>query len=108
MAQVGLVVSAFGLSEVSTAQAIGTSQIAANAISTAAQTPPAGLPTDVFAAFAQVAENGQLLPYLDYATPTMGDTMGAALQDLLAGEQPPEAFLTTVQADYAAFLDENG
>ena len=75
---------------------------------TAAQTPPAGLSADVFAAFAQVAENGQLLPYLDYATPTMGDTMGAALQDLLAGELPPEAFLTTVEADYVAFIDENG
>ncbi|OZM83482.1 extracellular solute-binding protein [Pseudonocardia sp. MH-G8] len=75
---------------------------------TAAQTPPAGLSADVFAAFAQVAENGQLLPYLDYATPTMGDTMGAALQDLIAGEQPPEAFLSTVEADYAAFVDANG
>jgi raffinose/stachyose/melibiose transport system substrate-binding protein len=77
-------------------------------VDTAGQTPPAGLSADVFAAFAQVAENGQLLPYLDYATPTMGDTMGAALQDLLAGAQPPEAFLATVEADLAAFLDENG
>jgi raffinose/stachyose/melibiose transport system substrate-binding protein len=75
---------------------------------TASQTPPPGLSEDVFAAFAQVAENGELLPYLDYATPTMGDTMGAALQDLIAGEQPPEAFLSTVEADYAAFVDANG
>jgi raffinose/stachyose/melibiose transport system substrate-binding protein len=75
---------------------------------TASQTPPAGVSADVFAAFAQVAENGELLPYLDYATPTMGDTMGAALQDLIAGEQPPEAFLSTVEADYAAFVDANG
>jgi raffinose/stachyose/melibiose transport system substrate-binding protein len=75
---------------------------------TASQTPPPGLSQDVFAAFAAVADGGQLLPYLDYATPTMGDTMGAALQDLLAGEQPPEAFLTTVEADYVAFIDENG
>jgi raffinose/stachyose/melibiose transport system substrate-binding protein len=74
-------------------------------VDTAAQTPPPGLSQDVFAAFAAVADDGSLLPYLDYATPTMGDTMGAALQDLLAGEQPPEAFLTTVEADYAAFVD---
>jgi raffinose/stachyose/melibiose transport system substrate-binding protein len=74
-------------------------------VDTAAQTPPPGLSQDVFAAFAAVADGGKLLPYLDYATPTMGDTMGAALQDLLAGEQPPEAFLTTVEADYAAFVD---
>lgn len=74
-------------------------------VDTAAQTPPAGLSQDVFAAFAAVADGGQLLPYLDYATPTMGDTMGAALQDLLAGSQPPEAFLSTVEADYAAFVN---
>jgi raffinose/stachyose/melibiose transport system substrate-binding protein len=37
----------------------------------------------------------------------MGDTMGAALQDLLSGAQPPEAVLSTVEADYAAFV-ENG
>ncbi|GAA0898546.1 extracellular solute-binding protein [Pseudonocardia zijingensis] len=77
-------------------------------VDTAAQTPPAGLSQDVFAAFAAVADNGQLLPYLDYATPTMGDTMGAALQDLLAGSQPPDAVLSTVEADYAAFVEKNG
>ncbi|HYH30652.1 MAG TPA: extracellular solute-binding protein [Pseudonocardia sp.] len=77
-------------------------------VDTAAQTPPPGLSQDVFAAFATVKDNGELLPYLDYATPTMADTMGAALQDLIAGEQPPEAFLATVEADYAAFVDENG
>ena len=75
---------------------------------TAQQQPPAGLSQDVFAAFAAVADGGQLLPYLDYATPTMADTMGAALQDLLAGQQTPEQFLATVQADYTAFVDQNG
>lgn len=74
-------------------------------VDTAAQTPPAGLSPDVFAAFATVADDGRLLPYLDYATPTMGDTMGAALQDLLSGAQPPEAVLSTVEADYAAFVN---
>ncbi len=77
-------------------------------VDTAAQTPPAGLSQDVFAAFATVADSGRLLPYLDYATPTMGDTTGAALQDLLAGSQPPDAVLSTVEADYAAFVEKNG
>jgi raffinose/stachyose/melibiose transport system substrate-binding protein len=77
-------------------------------VDTAAHTPPTGLSKDVFAAFAAVAEGGQLLPYLDYATPTMGDTMGAALQDLLSGAQPPEAVLARVEADYAAFVEKNG
>jgi raffinose/stachyose/melibiose transport system substrate-binding protein len=77
-------------------------------VDTAAQTPPAGLSRDVFAAFAAVADGGRLLPYLDYATPTMGDTMGAALQDLISGAQPPEAVLSKVEADYAAFVEKNG
>jgi len=77
-------------------------------VDTGAQTPPPGLSEDVFAAFSAVAEGGQLLPYLDYATPTMGDTMGAALQELIAGTQPPEAVLATVEADYAAFVEQNG
>ncbi len=51
---------------------------------------------------------GSSLPYLDYATPTMADTMGTALQDLLAGQQTPEQFLATVQADYTSFVDQNG
>jgi raffinose/stachyose/melibiose transport system substrate-binding protein len=77
-------------------------------VGTADQQPPAGLSHDVFAAFATVADDGQLLPYLDYATPTMSDTMGAALQDLLGSAQTPEQFLNTVEADYSAFVDENG
>ncbi|WP_219412659.1 extracellular solute-binding protein [Pseudonocardia nigra] len=74
----------------------------------ASQTPPPGLSEDVFAAFATVSQDGELLPYLDYATPTMADTMGAALQDLLAGETTPEQFLQTIQADYAEFVEQNG
>ena len=77
-------------------------------VDTAAQQPPAGLSQDLFGAFAAVADGGQLLPYLDYATPTMSDTMGAALQDLLGGQQTPEQFLAAVQTDYAAFVDSNG
>ncbi|MDQ3578271.1 MAG: sugar ABC transporter substrate-binding protein, partial [Actinomycetota bacterium] len=77
-------------------------------VDTAGQQAPAGLSKDIFGAFASVADGGELLPYLDYATPTMGDTMGAALQDLLAGEQTPEQFLQVVQGDYAKFVEENG
>lgn len=77
-------------------------------VGTAQQTPPAGLSQDAFGVFATVAEKGKLLPYLDYATPTMADTMGAALQDLLAGTQTPEQVVGTVQADYAAFVEKNG
>ncbi|MEJ3654213.1 extracellular solute-binding protein [Actinomycetes bacterium KLBMP 9759] len=77
-------------------------------VGTAEQQPAQQLSKDVFAAFAAVSEGGKLLPYLDYATPTMGDTMGAALQDLLAGAATPEQFVAAVQADYAAFVEKNG
>ncbi|WP_232662085.1 extracellular solute-binding protein [Pseudonocardia sp. TRM90224] len=77
-------------------------------VETAAQQPAQQLSKDVFAAFSAVSDGGELLPYLDYATPTMGDTMGAALQDLLAGVQTPEQFVAAVQADYAAFVEKNG
>ena len=33
-----------------------------------------------------------LLPYLDYATPTMADTLGESLQGLLDGRLSPKAF----------------
>ena len=47
---------------------------------------PDGPQQDVFTAFGTAtAENG-LVPYLDYATPTFYDTLGAALQDLLGRE----------------------
>jgi raffinose/stachyose/melibiose transport system substrate-binding protein len=77
-------------------------------VATAAQMPPTQLSQDLFTAFATVAGQGTLLPYLDYATPTMADTMGAALQDLLAGAKTPEQALAAVQADYAAFAAKNG
>ena len=44
-----------------------------------------------------------LVPYLDWATPTMGDTIGAALQDMLAKQQTPEQAMTTIGEDYDAF-----
>jgi raffinose/stachyose/melibiose transport system substrate-binding protein len=77
-------------------------------VDTAAQQPPDRLSGDLFTAFASVTGQGTLLPYLDYATPTMSDTIGAALQDLLGGAKTPEQFLSAVQADYAAFVAKNG
>ena len=47
------------------------------------------------------------MPYLDYATPTMADTLGAALQDLLAKKATPEQFLDTVEKDYSGFVSSN-
>jgi len=68
--------------------------------------PASGGGKDVYAAYELVTTKGNLLPYLDYATPTFSDTLGAALQDLIAEKQTPEQFTQTLQADYGAFVGE--
>ena len=75
-------------------------------LGSAALAPASGGGKDVYAAYEEVTTNGNLLPYLDYATPTFADTLGAALQDLIAGKQTPAEFTATLQADYGAFVDE--
>ncbi|GAA4888427.1 extracellular solute-binding protein [Tessaracoccus lubricantis] len=70
---------------------------------TAELAPETGVLNDVFQAFATVSRQGTLLPYLDYATPTFGDTAGAAFQELIGGQKDPEAVAATLQADYADF-----
>ena len=68
--------------------------------------PATGAGRDVYAAYEAVTSKGNLLPYLDYATPTFSDTLGAALQDLIAGKQTPEQFTKTLQADYGKFVSK--
>ena len=41
--------------------------------------PTSGAGKDVYAAYELVTTKGSLLPYLDYATPTFSDTLGACL-----------------------------
>ncbi|KAB8189824.1 extracellular solute-binding protein [Nonomuraea phyllanthi] len=75
---------------------------------TAQQSVPAGPQKDVFTAFGTVTSKDGLVPYLDYATPTFADTLGAALQDLLAKKQTPQEFLATLEKDYKTFAESNG
>lgn len=56
---------------------------------------------DLFTAWNQVLASDSLGHYLDWASPTMYDTITAELQRLLAGETDPQAFATAIQADYA-------
>jgi raffinose/stachyose/melibiose transport system substrate-binding protein len=74
---------------------------------TAQQQAPSALGKAVFTAFGTAVEEDALVPYLDYATPTMADTLGAALQDLLAKKATPEQFLDTVEKDYSGFVSSN-
>ncbi|WP_188195995.1 extracellular solute-binding protein [Nonomuraea sp. SYSU D8015] len=75
---------------------------------TGQQKVPAGPQQEVFSAFGTVTAKNGLVPYLDYATPTFADTLGAALQDLLAEKAAPQEFLATLEKDYKTFAESNG
>lgn len=62
-----------------------------------------GVVADVLNVFTTVSKDGEILPYLDYATPTFDQTLGDALQQLMAGTMTPEAFVDALEADYAGF-----
>lgn len=73
------------------------------AFGSSALAPEQALLQDVYAAYETTTQSGQLLPYLDYATPTFGDTIGAALQELIDGRISAEEFLERLESDYADF-----
>ncbi|TMR14715.1 extracellular solute-binding protein [Nonomuraea turkmeniaca] len=75
---------------------------------TGQQSVAKGPQQDVFTAFGTVTAKNGLVPYLDYATPTFADTLGAALQDLLAEKATPQEFLATLEKDYKTFAESNG
>ena len=72
-------------------------------LNTAKYAPESGVLKDVYTSFGTVTNDGVLLPYLDYATPTMGDTLGDSLQGLLDGKLDAKAFTEAMEADYAGF-----
>lgn len=74
---------------------------------TAEQKVAEGLQSDVFEAFGAVVAADGLVPYLDYATPTMYDTIGAALQDLMARKATPQQFLDRLEKDRSEFAEAN-
>ncbi len=75
---------------------------------TAEQKTTGGLQDDVFTGFGDVVAAEGLVPYLDYATPTMYDTIGAALQDLMAKKATPDQFLGRLEKDRSTFAAANG
>ncbi len=66
--------------------------------------PATGVGKEVYAAYELVTTKGHLLPYLDYATPTFSDTLGASLQDLIAAKKTPQEFAAALQKDYGDFI----
>lgn len=65
--------------------------------------PEEPLLQDVYSAFETTSADGRLLPYLDYATPTFGETIGAALQELIDGRITADEFLERLESDYSDF-----
>jgi raffinose/stachyose/melibiose transport system substrate-binding protein len=64
---------------------------------------PAGLDTEVNNAWTKANKQDAVVPYLDWATPTMYDTITAAIQELIGGKKTPSSFAQTVQSDYSKF-----
>ena len=65
-----------------------------------APAPTGGLSVEVSDAWQKLNEADGVIPYLDYTTPTFGDDLGGAIQELLSGKQDPAAFTKDVQADF--------
>jgi raffinose/stachyose/melibiose transport system substrate-binding protein len=55
---------------------------------------------DVLKAWDATYSRDALVPFLDWATPTVGDTLFAAVQELIAGKASPQKVADTVQQDW--------
>jgi raffinose/stachyose/melibiose transport system substrate-binding protein len=65
--------------------------------------PPDPLTAQVAAAWQRLIEDDGLMFFQDWASDTMGSTLGGSLQELIGGRTTPEDFVATVQEDWAAF-----
>ncbi|MDF1487129.1 ABC transporter substrate-binding protein [Tessaracoccus caeni] len=71
---------------------------------TAELAPESGVQNEIYTAFDLVSNNGTLLPYLDYATPSFAATAGQGLQEALGAQRTPEEVLQAFEDDYQAFI----
>ncbi len=65
-----------------------------------ANVPQGTLLGDIVAAYGAINEADAVGHYIDWAGPTMYDTLAAAIQELMAGQITPEEFVGRVQAEY--------
>ena len=61
---------------------------------------------DTVEAWQHINANNLVGHYIDWATPTMEDTLVSELQKMLGGLSTPADFTAAVEADYAKFLQE--
>ncbi len=74
-----------------------------------ATTPDAGAAqSDVLDSWAAANDQGLIVPYLDYATLDSYDLLTAQIQDLLAGDTDPGAFLDALEKEYTSFTGSGG
>jgi raffinose/stachyose/melibiose transport system substrate-binding protein len=74
------------------------------ALQPASAQPATPIARDLSTAWKTASDHDTLIPYLDYATTTFLDTLGGALQEILAGKKTPKEGMQEAQKDYAAFL----
>ncbi|MYU10090.1 extracellular solute-binding protein [Streptomyces sp. SID8361] len=69
-------------------------------------TAPAGNPlfSDDVTIAGQISAEGTSVPYLDWTTPTMLDTINRAMQKTLAGKSTPKAVVDAADKDATAFV----
>ncbi len=60
---------------------------------------------DLLSMWNEMNVNNRVGQYLDWATPGMGDALGKAGQDLLAGSITPEQFVQAVETEYRDWVD---
>ena len=65
-----------------------------------------GVVADVMTAFEAISTEGNILPYLDYATPTFDQDAGDAVQSLLDQKVDPDQFLETLEGAYTDFVNQ--
>jgi raffinose/stachyose/melibiose transport system substrate-binding protein len=75
----------------------------ATPVSSNAPLSPQSSLASIMSNWVQRSRGNTLTPYLDWATPTMGDTLFAALQDLTAGHASVAQFIARVQQDWKGY-----
>ncbi|NYI72693.1 raffinose/stachyose/melibiose transport system substrate-binding protein [Naumannella cuiyingiana] len=69
-------------------------------------TAPNQLFADAMTAAGEIRAGGGATFFVDWATPTMADTAGSRLQELLAGRITPQEYVNAVQADWTDFQEQ--
>jgi raffinose/stachyose/melibiose transport system substrate-binding protein len=73
------------------------------AMSLGTRVPSGGLLHAIVAAWRTISAHDDLVPYLDYATPTFYATITAGVQNLMSGLDTPQRFLHSLQENYSTF-----